>query len=176
MGLAPTNKSMTSLLQCFARLGQHSVALGILDWMQRSDIEPNVFSYTALLSMPAHANEAGMQAVAAHAKRVYTRMQEQGVEPNARFYTALLRVFGRARDAKSASQAWADVQAAGVEPDLILYSTMIDACAKVCVLCSGVAGQAQGAAHLWPGQHDCPSGGQPAPVSSGLPACLVSPC
>ena len=32
---------------------------------------------------------------------------------------------------QAAEAAWADARAAGVQPDLILYSAMIDACAKV---------------------------------------------
>eukprot|EP00887_Chlorella_sp_A99_P002799 scaffold6.g2799.t1 len=130
VGLMPTTQSMTSLLQCFGRLGQHEVSLKLLDWMKRGGMQPGVFAYTALLTMPQHLSEAGAAALLGHAQTAYSRMREEGVQPNARFYTALLRVYGRARDAGAVAAAWADMRAAGVEPDLILYSAMIDTCAK----------------------------------------------
>ncbi len=37
----------------------------------------------------------------------------------------------RSRDLDAAMQAWQDMQALGIKPDLILYSALIDTCAKV---------------------------------------------
>lgn len=132
VGLVPTSQSTTSLLQCFARLGQHATALGVLDWMKRSGLDPGVHAYTALLTPPTHLSEAGAVALVAHAKTTYARLRDDGVPPNARFFTALLHCYGRGRDAGAVERAWVDLRATdGLRPDLILYSAMIDACAKV---------------------------------------------
>lgn len=42
-----------------------------------------------------------------------------------------LRICGRAGDLQAAQAAWRDAQRLKVQPDLILFSAMIDACAKV---------------------------------------------
>ena len=56
--------------------------------------------------------------------------------PNARFFTALLHCYGRGRDGAAVADAWADLKAVdGLQPDLILFSAMINACAKVCCRC-----------------------------------------
>lgn len=41
-----------------------------------------------------------------------------------------LRICGRAGDLQAAQAAWQDAQRLGVHPDVILYTAMIDACAK----------------------------------------------
>ncbi len=35
IGVTPTPQSLTTLLQCFMRLGHVNVAHGVLDWMRR---------------------------------------------------------------------------------------------------------------------------------------------
>lgn len=41
-----------------------------------------------------------------------------------------LRICGRAGDLQAAQAAWQDAERLGVQPDVILYTAMIDACAK----------------------------------------------
>ncbi|KAL4457439.1 hypothetical protein ABPG75_012304 [Micractinium tetrahymenae] len=130
IGVTPSPQSLTTLLQCFMRLGQVQVAHTVLDWMRRNNLEPNVYNYTALLAMPRDLSEAGAADLLKQARSAYDKMRADGVEPNARFFTQLIRICGRAGNLAAAQEAWEDAKTAGVDRDLILYSAMIDTCAK----------------------------------------------
>lgn len=58
-------------------------------------------------------------------------MSAEGVSPTPHYYASLIHVCGRAHDLEAAQAAWADMRAAGIQPDVVLFSTVIDACAKV---------------------------------------------
>jgi pentatricopeptide repeat protein len=52
VGLNPSTPSMTSLLQCFMRLGHVDTAHAMVAWMRRNGLRPSAFTYTALLALP----------------------------------------------------------------------------------------------------------------------------
>ncbi|KAL4857841.1 Pentatricopeptide repeat-containing protein [Chlorella vulgaris] len=130
IGVTPQPQSLTTLLQCFMRLGQVTVAHDVLDWMRRNNLGLNVYSYTALLALTRGTDEAAATTLLQQARLAYDKMREDGVQPNARFFTQYVRICGRAARSQAARAAWQDAKQAGVQPDLILYSAMIDCCAK----------------------------------------------
>ena len=60
---------MTGLLRCFMRLGHVDTAHGMLEWMRRSGLQPNVVTYAALLTLPKRLGE-GAPAAARLLERV----------------------------------------------------------------------------------------------------------
>ena len=71
-----------------------------------------------------------------------------------------MRICGRAGSLDAALTAWADARELGVTPDLILYSAMIDACAKV-GLGAAVVGDLQDSSP-WPRRQAAAHAARPA--------------
>ena len=143
VGLSPAPHSMTTLLQCFSRLGNVTTAHSMLQWMRRSGIEPQAVHYAALMTMPAMTMQYSQaQNFLLKAKEAYRDMQSHDVQPSAYFYAAFINVCSRFKDLEAARDAWLDMERSeNVQPDLVCYTTMIDACAK--------GGDVEGAFHLY---------------------------
>lgn len=65
-------------------------------------------------------------------------------QPEPPLLALLCLLCGRARDMDVAMQVWQDVAALGLKPDLILYSALIDTCAKVGGVSLGMGWMGQG--------------------------------
>lgn len=141
VGFSPAPHTMTSLIQCFARLGSLGTAHDMLQWMRRSGMEPTAYSYAALMTIPTILTGTVRRTFHQKIKEAYDDMQANNVQPTAQFYAAYINALGRLRDIDAARDAWLDMEDAGVAPDLVCYNTMIDACAK--------AGDVEGAFHLY---------------------------
>jgi pentatricopeptide repeat protein len=144
VGLSPAPHSMVALLQCFTRLGNITTAHNMLQWMRRSGIEPTAVHYAALMTMPAAVSMTGAKAqnFLQKAKEAYLDMKSHDVQATAYFYAAYINVCSRLRDLDAARDAWLDMKSdEHIEPDLVCYTTMIDACAK--------GGDVDGAFHLY---------------------------
>jgi pentatricopeptide repeat protein len=144
VGLSPASHSMTTLLQCFTRLGNITTAHSMLQWMRRSGIEPQAVHYAALMTMPAVTSipTKAQQNFLIKAKEAYQDMKSHDVQPSPHFFAAYINACSRFRDLDAARDAWLDMERyQNVDPDLVCYTTMIDACAK--------GGDIDGAFHLY---------------------------
>ena len=141
LGLSPAPHTMTTLLQCFTRLGNLNTAHSMLQWMRRSGMEPNAYSYAALMTLPTIFTAPTRQTFHHKIKEAYEDMKANNVAPTVHFYSAYINACGRLRDIDAARDAWLDMEEAGITPDLVCYNTMIDACAR--------AGDVEGAFHLY---------------------------
>ncbi len=143
VGLSPAPHSMVTLLQCFSRLGNINTAHNMLEWMRRSGIEPTAVHYAAVMTMPSVTmTSSKAQNFLAKAKEAYQDMKAHDVQPSAYFYAAYINVCSRLKDLDAARDAWLDMERDDtIEPDLVCYTTMIDACAK--------GGDVDGAFHLY---------------------------
>jgi pentatricopeptide repeat protein len=143
VGLSPSPHTMTTLLQCFSRLGNINTAHSMLQWMRRSGIEPQAVHYAALMTLPAvTVTGTKAQNFLTKAKEAYQDLKAHDIQPTAYFYAAYINVLSRLRDLDAARDAWLDMERVeSIEPDLVCYTTMIDACAK--------GGDVDGAFHLY---------------------------
>ena len=115
----------------------------MLQWMRRSGLEPNDFSYSALMTLPSDLSSRHAAAqFLEKAKEAYQDMKTHNVPPSTHFFASYISVCGRLRDLDAAREAWLDMEATDtVTPDVVCYSTMIDTCAK--------GGDVDGALHLY---------------------------
>ena len=141
VGYTPNTHTMTSLIQCFARLGHLNTANSMVQWMRRSEMEINAFHYAALMTLPQTLTPLIARQFLKHAKEAYQDLQSNNLTPTPTFISAYISVMGRLRDLEAARSAWLDMEEMEVEADVVCYTAMMDACAK--------GGDVEGAFYLY---------------------------
>lgn len=147
IGLSPSPRTLVSLIQCFMRLGQVKTADGIFQWMVKNDIKVTCSTYAALLTIPQNATAKESKDLLKRAQKLHEDMGKHDIVPNQHYFASFINICARARDLKAAKSMWNDMMQliehdkglladsditndSALKPDLITYSTMIDAYAK----------------------------------------------
>lgn len=129
-GISPkSTPTMTSVIQCFMRLGQIDAAHGIVAWMHRSGLCPTSHNYVALMTLP-RSHTVSSVTLMRRATEAFENMHSKGVVPSVHFYSAYIAVCGRARSLPAAQHAWKDMLSRSIMPNIVVFTSMVDTCGK----------------------------------------------
>jgi pentatricopeptide repeat protein len=114
-----------ALMHFIGEAGQLEEALVVLEDMKREGPLPDVVTYNTAI---AACGRAGDSVTALHLFREMSSSTE--LTPTDRTFGSLLHAFARVGDAESARQVFDSLEEAGVEPNVVLYTSFIDALVK----------------------------------------------
>ncbi|KAL4437444.1 hypothetical protein ABPG75_004583 [Micractinium tetrahymenae] len=125
----PRAAAFTSLIQMAAKAKQPQKAIEIFEAMSEVGVQPNTFSYSALISALARAGrwqeaEGYFEELRAQAQRA------PDMQPNTVTFAALISAYEKGGQLGKALEAFEQQIEAGVAPDLITYSSLVTACER----------------------------------------------
>ncbi|XP_055828469.1 pentatricopeptide repeat-containing protein At5g50280, chloroplastic isoform X2 [Solanum dulcamara] len=120
--IAPTSVTYNTLMDAYSRRLQPDVVEKLLQEMEDAGLEPNVKSYTCLIS--AYGRLKKMSDLAANA---FLRMTKVGIKPNSYSYTALIHAYSVSGWHDKAYTAFENMQREGINPSIETYTALLDA-------------------------------------------------
>ncbi|PSC68549.1 Pentatricopeptide repeat-containing mitochondrial [Micractinium conductrix] len=125
----PRAAAFTSLIQMAAKAKQPQKAIEIFEAMSAVGMQPNTFSYSALISALARAGRWQ------EAERYFSDLRalaerQPEMRPNTVTYAALISAYEKGGELERALSAFRQQLAEGVPPDLITYSSLVTACER----------------------------------------------
>lgn len=126
-GLEVNVTTYTAVIDACAKSGDVERAEFWFIRMTENGVQPNAVTFSAMIDSCAKAGKL------ARAEHWYEKMLERGVPPNAHSLSAVINACAKQSGPGQAEAAerWLDRgEQAGVQSDVVLYTTVIDACGK----------------------------------------------
>jgi len=126
-GLEASVCTYTAVINACAKSGDMPAAERWFRRMTEEEVEPSVATFSAMIDTCAKAGDM------VRAEQWHDRMVQHGISPNAHTCSAMVNACAKAKSPHSAEAAerWLNFsEEAGVMNDVVVYSSVIDACAK----------------------------------------------
>lgn len=118
-GIKPGKIAYNTLLDAYARSGQHTRAEEVFIEMQDAGHSPDSYTYLSLIC--AYTNCQRFQ----EAEDLLKRMHRQGLAPGLVHFSHLVFAFGKARLVEDASRLYMEIEKAELKGDLACHRTML---------------------------------------------------
>ena len=116
----PSVVSWNSLISGYAHSGQFRAALGLFLQLERSDICPDAFSFTAALAASAKLSRLRL------GESIHSKILKLGLEWSDVVANCLLDMYGKCGHVKEAIRVFDNI----IDKDVISWNSMISACAR----------------------------------------------
>jgi len=123
MQLKPNSVTFNALINAHAKLGQVDGAERALDEMKQNGIQPDSITYGSLVHTCASANPPDV----ARARKFLDLAKEQK-QAGLRTWNAAIDAFAKFGDMQGAEQLLKEMEKEGLEPDIVTFSSLINAC------------------------------------------------
>ena len=112
----------TSLISGYARNGENDIVFELFEKMREEEgLWPDEVTFLSLLSACCHVGLVN------HGQRYFDAMKKYGITPSIKHYNCMIDLFGRAGRLEEAVLALKNMP---FQPDLVSWSTLIDACRR----------------------------------------------
>ena len=111
----------TSLISGYARNGENDIVFELFEKMREESLWPDEVTFLSLLSACCHVGLVN------HGQRYFDAMKKYGLTPSIKHYNCMIDLFGRAGRLEEAVLALKNMP---FQPDLVSWSTLIDACRR----------------------------------------------
>jgi len=119
-GLAPDERTFTSLLKIYASSGDVKGMRRVRQRMDVAGVRPNKFTFNVMLSCLANAGDA------AAASEILTEMEAQKVRADEVTYSTLLNAHAKGGDSRAALQVFHRMKALKLKPGTVAYTTLMN--------------------------------------------------
>lgn len=127
LGLSPDIVGMNALMKTCIQAGNLKMAIGVFERIEKQNLKRSVISYNTLID--GYAKLGSMEDCEALLKVGFDlkdALLEDGFKCDLHTYIALIRLSIRARNMPMALQIFSEMKNAGVQPDVVAYSMIID--------------------------------------------------
>ncbi|RKP22456.1 hypothetical protein SYNPS1DRAFT_25796, partial [Syncephalis pseudoplumigaleata] len=118
-GIPLTQSTGIRMIVFFNRLMNEKSALQVLDDMERSSVNPDVFGYTALIHLYAKLRNLNA------AIKLFDRMKRAGIEPTRWTFNSIIRAYTDCGRPMQARQIIDDMLAGGLKPNQYTYRPLV---------------------------------------------------
>lgn len=124
----PNVQCYTTVIKALSLMGRSRDAIAILPSMRQNSVTPNIRTYNALIASCVHAGNLS------RARRLFTEMLADNIAPNAVSWNIIINWHVRQKKGplrlRGVVQAFNDMKATGVQPNLVTYTTLMKAYTK----------------------------------------------
>lgn len=125
---SPTLECFTTLAKAYSRLNRPDDAIALIPVMRAHRIKPNVRTYNVLIASCVRVGQLKK------ARRLFSEMLVDEVQPNAVSWNIIINWYIQqnkgSRRLRGALDAFEDMKASGVSPDIVTFTTIMKAYAR----------------------------------------------